>query len=225
MFELPVYRNADRLKRLFTGIFHATHLLRHAAFDKLCQFQRGMNGLFGSGTDDIAGNAAGKRFLPVGIENTGKFLLRSRIDQIFRRHAGLAHTHIQGCIVMIGKTAGLLVQLVGRNSQIQQHAVHRHLAHLRQHLCHFIIIVVHHRCRIRCQPLRCNFHSIRVAVKTDQFSACRQTLCNFRGMSGSAYGSVHINAVRTNCQFLQHLMQQHGNMYKIHKLLLKSDFF
>lgn len=216
MFKLPVHRNADRLEGFFAGIFHPAHLLRYAAFDDFRQFQCGVDRLFLSCPHNIPGDAPGEGLFPIGIQDPGKLLFRNRIHQFFRRHAGLAHTHIQGCIVVIGKPTGILVQLVGRNAQIQQHAVHRDNAHLRQHRLHFIIIVVYHRCRIRCEPLRCHGNCVGIPVKANEPAAVRQTFCNFRGVSGAADGAVHINAVRANCQPIQHLVQQHGNVYKFH---------
>ena len=112
---------------------------------------------------------------------------------------------------------------MGRNTQIQQHAVHRRQPHLRQNRLHFVIIMVHHGGRIARQPFGCRCNCIRITVKANQLSAGSQALGNFTGVSGTAHGSVHINAVRPDCQSVQHLLQQNRNMLKFHGMPPRSN--
>ena len=97
----------------------------HGRADNIHQFQGGGNGLLLPLSANGRGNLGGVALLAVVMENALQLLIGPGIDHGGSgKGIGIVHAHIQRGIRHIGKTPASIIQLGGRNAQIQQNAVH-----------------------------------------------------------------------------------------------------
>ena len=172
------------------------------------------------------GNGRGITLLTVFIEDLFQLLIGPGIHhRVGGEHIPAVHTHIQGRIRHVGKAPVPIVQLWGGHTQVQQNAVHSRNSQIPQNGIHLAEIGVdqRHSVFIRCQPLSGGGQSHRIPIDADQ-TAGGQVLRNMAGVTGTAQGTVHINALRLDVQPLDALLQKHRNVMKFaHSPIASKD--
>ena len=119
--QLVIHMDAQRLEGAgggMDGMAQGGGALRFR--HDLGQLRRAGDGARG---DDGAGDAAGVLFLAIARDGQAQGALVGAVDEIGGAFARQAHAHVQRAVLAEGKTPRRLVELEGRNAQIQHDAV------------------------------------------------------------------------------------------------------
>ena len=125
--------SASDLKGPRRGIgFHASMPAQHLAADGR-QLARPAERPRG---DDRLGEAAGARLVAIGPDHPRDLFFLGGIEEVGGARPVLAHAHVERSVLPKGEAALVLIELHGRNPDVERDAVHGRRAHFLQRLGH-----------------------------------------------------------------------------------------
>ena len=110
------------------------------------------------------------------------------------------------------------VQLPGRHSEVEQHAVQRAHAHFVQVRTRVFEIVAdeRHSVKVLFQPLPSRLVGVFVTVDGDEPSVCRQSFGYRKRVSSASHSAVEINPVGSDAERFYAFAEHNGLVRKFH---------
>ena len=183
------------------------HRRRNRRLDDFRQLSGGLNGRLLPGLDNALGDPPGAFVLAIAEDDVRQLLLAQGVHQVPGCGALLAHAHIQGGVVVVGKAPLRRVQLVGGHPDVQEHPVHRVHALGPGKLPHLGEVAPHpDGLGVFPQPLPGSAHGVWVLVDGEQ-APCGQLLHNGLGVAAAPHGAIYVQALWPDGQRLYRLLK------------------
>ena len=193
--------------------------LGHGGFDDVHQLQRRLDRTVGAHALDCRRDLGRIALLTVFIQNPAQLVFGIVVDNfIGSQRTALVHAHVQRRVCHIRKAARAVVELRGRNAQIEEHPVNLVQIQGVQDQGNVFKVIMHQRnlARVAAEPLFCRLQRYLVAVDADEPAVC-QTAADFQRVPAAAERSVQIDAVRTDVERVDALPKQYRFMRKLHQ--------
>ena len=144
--ELVIDLDADGLEDALrrVAVRRLAHRLRHGLADDVNELARPLNGLLHALLDDELRDAAAPALLAVVVEDAVELLLAVRVDDIVRRELRLrVHAHVERRVVHVRETALRRVNLMRRDTEVEDDTVDKRCALRLENLLEMREIAVH----------------------------------------------------------------------------------
>ena len=200
------------------------HLRRYRSLDNIVQFISSLYGLVRPVQHNVLCNILCEFVFSVVPYNAVEIVLGIVVHNISRRQClPSVHAHVKRCIVTVGKTSLLRVELIGGNTEIEHDPIHSRHALCRKRCAHIAVIVPQNRHLISegsKPPAR--GRDCRV-VLIDPIEMTRgKSAAHLPCMSATAQRAVHIDSVRLNMKLFNGLRKQNGIMIKLHEFSIPA---
>ena len=166
---------------------------------------------------DRVRDPAGEPLVAVLLEHPREPRRLVAVDDVRGGHpARLVHPHVERRVLRVGETARGLVQLQGRDAEVEEDALHAPRADTGQHVGDLVVDRVHQRgpLGVRSEAPSGDLEGLRVAVETDQAQP-GELLQQRLAVAAHPEGGVDDDGSRLphrRRQQLQGASQQHGDV-------------